>query len=106
MPEPDHHFVVRDDFTSIVYGPSGDTLDPDSWVLILDTEGGEHIHLELGEEAMYELWTEVHNVPWPSNTQSTEKMRRKIVERIVGAGADTLRDVLTLLEDLRGGGGS
>lgn len=51
-----------------------------------------------------ELWTEVHDVPWPSNTQSTGNMRRKIVERIEGAGADTLRDVLTLLEDLQGGG--
>lgn len=102
MPEADHHFVVRDDGKSIVYGPTGP--DADSWTLSVGAEGDEYIELELGEAAMYELWTEVHNTPWPTSLQTTGKMRREIVERIEGAGAETLRDVLTLLEDLQGGG--
>lgn len=101
MTEPDHEFDVRNDGQSIVYGPSGP--DNNSWTLIVNTEAGETVHLDLAQGAMYELWEEVHNVPWPSWQQRTGSMRREIVERIETADADTLKHVVDVLYQLQDG---
>lgn len=95
MVEPDHSFTVPDDQRSISYGPQD--LDADTWILRVGTQEGERVELVLGKGAMYELWTEVHDVPWPDSRTRTGKLRREIVERIERADAETLHDVLRLL---------
>ncbi len=49
---------------SVTYGPLG--AEPEPWTLRFATEGGERVVVRLDREAMYELWTEVRGVPWPT----------------------------------------
>ncbi|MFB6218358.1 MAG: hypothetical protein ABEH77_04125, partial [Halobacteriaceae archaeon] len=97
MVEPDQEFVVRDDGRSISYGPFGD--DREGWVLRVGTVDGERVDLVLGEHAMYELWTEVQNVPWPRDPQEpdTGELVHRLVEKANGADEAMLRAALAAL---------
>lgn len=100
MGRPDHHFHVRDDGRGISYGPAARRAE--TWILGFATAGGERVELELDEAAMYELWTEVHDVPWPGEPREDGKLRREIVARIERADAETMHEVLRLLDDIQG----
>jgi len=79
---------------NISYGPSrrGDA----AFVLRVGTEDGT-VEIHLDEEEMYGLWTEVQHTPWPDAPDEREEvgeLRRKLVERAMGADAEMLRDAL------------
>jgi len=82
---------------SVSYGPAG---DGEEWVLAVTTESEGRVEIVLDERRMYELWTEVHNVPWPEASHHTEE-RSRLVRQVVHAanGADEamLRDALEAL---------
>jgi hypothetical protein len=94
-----HEFTVRDDGSSIVYGP----WDDEEWMLAVSTEDGERVRLLLGEAAMYELWTEVHHTPWPRKDEPRGTLSREIVEKVNGMDEDQLREVLETVDKVGGG---
>ena len=77
---------------SVAYGPAG--APAEEWSLRFTTEGAERVTVRLDEDAMYQLWTEVHDVPWPSTGSERDDLRREVVARAERADAGTLRDVL------------
>lgn len=93
MTDPDYCFVVRGDRRSVAYGPAGDD-ECDVWSLGLSTTDGERVECLLDEGAMYDLWTEVHDVPWPRGVREVGDLRRRIVERIERMDEAQLRTVL------------
>jgi len=80
---------------TVAYGPAGATSG--EWALRFTAEDGERVSVRLDEEAMYELWTEVHNVPWPSREDDRHDLQREIVARAETAGPETLREALDVL---------
>jgi hypothetical protein len=95
MVAPDHLFEVADSGKAISYGPGYEEDGP--WCLWVTTTDGERVCLQLGEAAMYELWTEVHDVPWPGRDDDRGRLQRQIVEHIERADEETLREVLQLV---------
>jgi len=81
---------------SVSYGPA----NGEEWVLAVTTEAEGRVEIVLDEAMMYELWTEVRNVPWPDASHHTEE-RSRLVRQLVHAanGADEamLRDALETL---------
>ncbi|GGN92343.1 hypothetical protein [Haloarcula pellucida] len=89
-------YRVDDSRPSVSYGPAG---DGEEWVLAFTTTEGR-VEVVLGEETMYELWTEVRNVPWPNATHHTEersRLVRQVVHAANGADEDGLREALAAL---------
>jgi hypothetical protein len=80
---------------SVSYGPAGSASE--GWALRFGSEDGERVVVRLDEDAMYHLWTEVHNVPWPSREDDRHDLQREIVARVEEAGPETLREVLDVL---------
>lgn len=80
---------------TVAYGPAG--ADSSEWALRFTSEDGERVTVRLDEDAMYELWTEVHNVPWPSREDDRHDLQREIVARAERADAEMLREVLNVL---------
>ncbi|MDM9627431.1 hypothetical protein QTL95_16100 [Rhizobium sp. S152] len=85
---------------SVTYGPLG--AEPEPWTLRFATEGGERVVVRLDREAMYELWTEVRGVPWPTVHRDPERREkdelvRELVERANVADATQLREALDTL---------
>jgi len=85
---------------SVAYGPLG--MDSEKWTLRFATEGGERVVVQLDRDAMYELWTEVRGVPWPTVHRDPERRKRvelvhEIVERANVAGESELREALDAL---------
>jgi hypothetical protein len=80
----------------IVYGPAADA---DGYVLTIATDGGHRLELELDEDAMYTLWTEVKGVPWPEPDHIGEKDRlvRQVLHAANGADEEMLREALRVL---------
>jgi hypothetical protein len=81
--------------TSVSYGPGYPTHD--GWELRFSTEDGERVVVELDREAMYELWIEVKNTPWPRSGeeyQEHDDLLGELVERANGASTEQLRDAL------------
>jgi len=95
-----YEFGVQDDGSSIVYGPWDE--DADEWMLGVSTEDGERVRLLLGEAAMYELWTETHNTPWPREAEPRGTLQREIVEKVNGMDEDQLREVLATVDEVGG----
>lgn len=95
MSKATHRFTVTNDGQSISYGPT-ERLDT-AWALTLSTKGYGQVELGLGELAMYELWTEVHDVPWPRDGTTCSDLQREIVARVQRTDEETLREVLELL---------
>jgi hypothetical protein len=95
-----HEFRVRNDGSSIVYGPWDE--DAGEWMLGLSIEGGERVRLLLGEAGMYELWTEIHNTPWRRGTEPRDTLRREIVEKVNGMDEEQLREVLETVDAVGG----
>lgn len=89
-------YRVRNDGQSLSYGPWNE--DRDEWSLGISTAGDGRIRLLLGETAMYELWTEVHNTPQPGDATEEGTLVREVVERANGADAEMLRSALSVLE--------
>lgn len=82
---------------SVSYGPVG---DGDEWVLAVTTESEGRVEIVLGERLMYDLWTEVRNVPWPNAAHHTEergRLVRQVVHAANDAGEEMLRDALEAL---------
>ncbi|MXR39821.1 hypothetical protein GRX01_00395 [Halobaculum sp. WSA2] len=76
--------------------------DPEPWTLRFETEGGERVVVRLDRDAMYELWTEVRGVPWPTvhrhpERRERDELVREIVERANVAGESELREALDAL---------
>ncbi|WP_168215979.1 hypothetical protein [Halorussus marinus] len=80
---------------TVAYGPAG--ANSGEWALRFTSEDGERVVVRLEEDSMYELWTEVHNVPWPSREDSRHDLQREIVARAERADEEMLRDVLDVL---------
>ena len=93
MPRPDQKLTVRDSGKAISYGPSRER-DASEWMLALATEGDGRVEIHVDETAMYELWTEVHDVPWPREPTERGVLSRRLVEHAERADADQLRDAL------------
>jgi len=79
----------------IVYGPA---VDAAGYVLTVATDE-RRLELELDEDAMYTLWTEVKGVPWPEPDHMGEKDRlvRQVLHAANGADEESLRDALRVL---------
>jgi len=84
----------------ITYGPH--RSDRDEWVLSINTTGEDRVEIVLDEDAMYELWTEVHNVPWPREPDPKGRLVREIVERINGLDSEGCRTVLDTAKEVSG----
>jgi hypothetical protein len=96
MVAPDRMFEVADSGKAISYGPGYEEDGP--WCLWATTTDGERVCLQLDETAMYELWTEVHNTPWPRDGRGIEgRLRRSVVALAESADELTLRDALEVL---------
>ncbi len=80
---------------TVAYGPAG--ANSGEWALRFTSEDGDRVVVRLEEDSMYELWTEVHNVPWPSREDSRHDLQREIVARAERADEEMLRDVLDVL---------
>ena len=100
----DHEFIVRDDGKGIGYGP---TRFGEQWELHFATEDGERVEVRVNEPAMYELWTEVHNVPWPAKNDEWRERRgrltREIVERVQTMDEEGLEAVKETIDRIEGG---
>jgi hypothetical protein len=84
----------------IVYGPAADLED--GYVLTLTTADAGTVEIEVPEQTMYQLWTEVQGTPWPDTTDDQEEaaqLRRRLVDLARGADAEMLRDALDALDD-------
>ena len=91
--ERDRRHVVDDDQArSISYGPA--SPESDSWVLRFTTTDGETHAVQLGEDAMYELWTEVQHVPWPREKRPEAALRKTLIDRAMHADAEQLEAML------------
>jgi len=83
---------------NISYGPS--SRDGAAFVLRVGTSDGE-VNIHLGEDEMYELWTEVQHTPWPDTLDEQDEaadLRQRLVDLAMGADADSLRDALDAIE--------
>lgn len=100
----DHEFEVLDDGKSIGYGP---TRFGEEWELHFATEDGERVEVRINEPAMYELWTEVHNVPWSAEDDEERRRRgtltRSIVERVQTMDEEGLEAVKETIDGIEGG---
>lgn len=104
MTDPDHRHVVRGDRRNLSYGPARDDA-PGAWSLGITTADGDRVALQLDEEAMYDLWTEVHDVPWPrDDDRAVGDLRQRIVERIERMDEPQLRVVLGAILAAQEGG--
>lgn len=101
MVRPDQQFEVGD--RGISYGPGRDD-EPGEWCLRLATDDGR-IDLLLDEDAMYDLWVEVQNVPWPRDGSEKEDLRREVVEHTGRMDAEQLREVLGIIKAIQHGSG-
>ncbi|QIO23068.1 hypothetical protein [Haloarcula sp. JP-L23] len=82
---------------AVSYGP---TDEGDEWLLAVTTESEGRVEIVLDEVMMYDLWTEVRNVPWPSAAHHTEergRLVRQVVHAANGADEAMLRDALRAL---------
>lgn len=95
MSKATHRFTVANDGQSINYGPS-ERADV-AWALTLSTSGYGKVELGLGQLAMYELWTEIQDVPWPREGTTCSDLQREIVARVQRTDEETLCEVLELL---------
>lgn len=86
-------YFVDDERPAVSYGPK--PRDGDRWVLAFSAEG-ERVELELGEQAMYDLWIEVRGVPWP-NANKYDRLVRQVVHAANGADREMLEDALEAL---------
>ena len=79
----------------IVYGPA---FDSEGYVLLVATEE-RRVEIELDEDAMYTLWTEVKGVPWPEPDEMARKDRlvRQVLHAANGADEESLREALGVL---------
>jgi hypothetical protein len=97
----DRRFTLQDDVErGIVYGPSADLEG--GYVLTVTTENAGTVEVEVPEDAMYQLWTEVQGTPWPDTTDDQDeaaRLRRRLVDLARGADADMLQDALDALDD-------
>jgi len=89
-------FEVAEDRPAISYGP--DPYRDAAWTLAATT-GEERVELLLGEQAMYQLWTEVQNVPRPRFDDENGRLVRQLVHLANGADESMLRDALAVLGD-------
>jgi len=91
-----HEYRVAEDRPAISYGPAPDREA--AWRLAATT-GYERVELLVGKQAMYELWTEVRNVPWPNPQKPREHDRlvRQVVHAANDADAEMLEDALAAL---------
>ena len=80
---------------TVAYGPAGP--ETDDWELRFTSEDGERVGVRLDGDAMYALWTEVHNVPWANREDDRHDLQREVVALAEGASAERLRDVLAVL---------
>jgi len=83
---------------NISYGPS--SREGAAYVLRVGTADGE-VNIHLGEDEMYELWTEVQHTPWPDTLDEQDEaaeLRQRLVDLAMGADADSLRDALDAIE--------
>lgn len=85
---------------SIAYGPTGANVE--AWDLRFSTDEGERVVIRLDPADMYELWTEVRGVPWPTvhndpERRERDELIREIVERANVAGEAELREALDAL---------
>lgn len=89
-------FRVRNNGKSMSYGPwnVGEDEDAEEWMLGISTAGDGRIRLLLGDEAMYELWTEVQHTPWPRKPEPKGTLVQEIVEHARAADEETLRQAL------------
>jgi len=89
-------YRVGGDRPSVSYGP----LTDEEWVLAVTTESEGRVEIILDEQMMYDLWTEVRDVPWPEATHHTEersRLVRQVVHAANGADEPMLRDALKSL---------
>ncbi|WP_256288804.1 hypothetical protein [Halobellus inordinatus] len=79
----------------IVYGPA---VDAEGYVLAIGTDE-RRVEIELDEDAMYTLWTEVKGTPWPEPDRMAEKDRlvRQVLHAANGADEEGLREALRVL---------
>jgi len=92
---------VTDRPRSIIYGPVHGTPEAIAYELALHTDAGENVEIRLSGQAMYELWVETKNTPWPdSSAERAEKdaLLGRLVDRAQGADTETLRDAVDVLE--------
>ncbi|WP_435147195.1 hypothetical protein [Halobaculum sp. P14] len=81
---------------TVAYGPLGFEGAP--WVLRFQTETAGRVSVRFDETAMYELWTEVHNVPWPGGRPETRSdLQREVVALAEGADEEMLQDAVAAL---------
>ncbi|UPV75890.1 hypothetical protein M0R89_07480 [Halorussus limi] len=80
---------------TVAYGPAASGRE--EWALRFTADSGERVAVRLDEDAMYALWTEVHNVPWPRDETERGDLRREVAARAERADAETLRQVLDVL---------
>lgn len=99
-----HEFEVDGEGKSIGYGPA---RYGEEWELHFATEDGERVEVLFSEPAMYELWTEVHNVPWPAKDDEWRERRgrltREIVERVQTMDEEGLEAVKEAIDRVEGG---
>ncbi|WP_226010533.1 hypothetical protein [Halomicrobium salinisoli] len=90
-------FVADGERPAVSYGPSHPS-QPGEWVLAVTTEDGR-VEINLDEEAMYDLWTEVRGVPWPHPDDRTEQDRlvRQVLHFANGADEEMLHDAIEAL---------
>jgi hypothetical protein len=81
--------------SAITYGPA---VDAEGYVLAIGT-ADRRVEIELDEDAMYTLWTEVKGTPWPEPDHIGEKDRlvRQVLHAANGAGRESLREALRVL---------
>lgn len=102
MVEPDFEYLVEGDRT-FSYGPFRDHPTA-AFCLGAVTDQGR-VDLLVDEEAMYDLWTEVKDRPWPRDEREKAALRTEIVEITGGMDEAQLREVLGILKAIEHGRG-
>jgi hypothetical protein len=96
-----HNHPVRPVFS---YGPlyQNDEDDDEEWLLGVTTAEAGRVEIVVDERAMYELWIEVQDVPWPRRREPRDTLVRETVERVNRMDAEGCRDVLDAAKRVTG----
>lgn len=87
---------VFEDHRHVSYGPAP---AGDNWTLTFTDDELGRVEIVLDKHAMYELWIEVADVPWPREPRESGRLQREIVHRTRGMDEEMLENVLGYIEE-------
>jgi hypothetical protein len=91
--------TVSEEPPRLSYGPTLENQDG-VYVLGVTTDADERVDVVFGRQAMYRLWTEVKDRPWPDPSHhdaERDRLVRQVVHLANGADEEMLREAIAVL---------